>query len=354
MFKNLLLTAFLIIFTVGAAIAGGNELAYFRLQELKTLAAGSVAANDIIPIFDDSAGKVRSIDATNLPFDGNFDGVIGGTTPAAGSFTTLDASGATTLTTAALTGNLSLDDGVTASPSITLQDATNETAVLLKLDSGFATFTTVAADGLNILVGNLKVGNAACGVTQDGEDFCVEGTSEFDGAAQFDGAVTFGSTWTFASTAVASAPIINPGRDSFTICGEATTINNNTVFYGPDVGTLLPNAGNGQTCDINAVGNTTEATADAPAYTGLAFQALGMTCRNESDANADISFTLRTAAGATVPSVTCTISDGDRDCVADVQTTTAIASAATVAVAAASTGDIADANGFVCTVSVAY
>lgn len=155
------------------------------------------------------------------------------------------------------------------------------------------------------------------------------------------------------STANIEAVTANPGRGWFNICGEATTINNNTVYYGPSV-TLLASSGNGQTCDINATGNATEATADAPIFTNQAVQVLGMICRNEADANADISYTLRTAAGATVPSVTCTIADGERDCVADIQTTTAIAAGATVAVAAASSGDIADGNGFNCTVSVAY
>ncbi len=144
-----------------------------------------------------------------------------------------------------------------------------------------------------------------------------------------------------------------PGEGWFNICGEATTINNNTVYYGPS-NTLLASSGNGQTCDINAVGNTTEATADAPTLTNQAFHVTGMVCRNEGDANAAVSFTLRTAAGATAPSVTCSIADGERDCVADVQTTTIIAAGATVAVAAASTSDVADNNGFVCTVAIAY
>jgi len=146
---------------------------------------------------------------------------------------------------------------------------------------------------------------------------------------------------------------LSDGLGFFSICGEATTINNNTVYYGPNL-TLTANTINGQACDINAVGSTTEATADAPAYTNKAVKVQGMTCRNEGDANANISFTLRTAEGATVPSVTCTIADGERDCVADVGTSTDIAAGATVAIAAASSGNIADGNGFVCTVSVTY
>ena len=312
--KYFLVAVLLLITSTGVAIADNRFKPNTSIQELTEVSGSSLAATDFFIGFDTSANDFIKSDPTDANIlSGTIDGAtIGGSTAGAGNFTTLDATGATTLIDTTVTGDL------------------------------------------DVLTGDFSVGNGVPDVTLDGEDAYIEGTLEVDGAARFDGTVTFGNTWTFASTAVASAPIINPGRDYFTICGEATTVNNNTVFYGPNVTTLLPNAGNGQTCDINAVGNVTEATADAPAYTGLAFQVLGFTCRNEADANADISFTLRTAAGATVPSVTCTISDGDRDCVADVQTTTAIASAATVAIAAASSGDIADANGFVCTVAIAY
>jgi hypothetical protein len=177
---------------------------------------------------------------------------------------------------------------------------------------------------------------------QDGE-WVVGGTLD----------VVSGGTLKLNSTSIAKEPLLNPGRDWFNICGEATTVNNNTVYYGPSI-TLLASSGNGQTCDIHAAGNATEATADAPIYTNKAVQVLGMTCRNEADANANITYTLRTAAGATVPSVTCTIADGERDCVADVQTTTAIAAGATVVIAASSSSDVGDNNGFVCTISVAY
>jgi hypothetical protein len=145
----------------------------------------------------------------------------------------------------------------------------------------------------------------------------------------------------------------NPGRGFFQICGDATTVNNNTVYYGPG-STLTANIPGGRSCDITAAGNTTEATADAPVFTNKAFQVLGMTCFNQADQDADITYTLRTAAGATVPSVTCTIADGERDCVADVQTTTAVAAGATVAIAASSTSDIGASKGFNCTVFIAY
>ena len=326
-----LLTAILFACLIPILVfADGRELTIKNIRELQTLTAGNIASGDLVPVYDASTRLVKSVDATTLPLGGAFNGTVGATTPNTGEFTTIDASGTVTL-----------DDGTGASPSLSFIDATNESATFSKADSGYLSITTLAADGLEIVTGSLLIGNGTPDTTVDGEDLYVEGGFEVDGVI------------TIGSTAITHEPLINPGRDHFTICGEATTINNNTVFYGPSI-VLLPNAGNGQTCDINAVGNVTEATADAPIYTNQAVQILGMTCRNEADANADISFTLRTAAGATVPSVTCSIADGERDCVADIQTTTAIAAAATVAIAGASTGDIADANGFVCTVGVAY
>lgn len=51
-------------------------------------------------------------------------------------------------------------------------------------------FTPGAASGsLEVRTGNLQVGDGSPGETHNGEDFYVEGISEFDGAAYFDGAV---------------------------------------------------------------------------------------------------------------------------------------------------------------------
>jgi len=141
------------------------------------------------------------------------------------------------------------------------------------------------------------------------------------------------------------------GRGQIVICGDLTTINNNTVYYGPNTAVTATALG-GMTCSTANAGNTTEATADAPAFQARAFQVRGMVCRNV-DTNAAVSYTLRTAAGATVPSVTCSVADNELDCVADVQTTTTIASGATVAIAAASTADMG-AAAFVCAIDIAY
>ena len=67
-----------------------------------------------------------------------------------------------------------------------------------------------------------------------------------------------------------------------------------------------------------------------------------------------VAFTLRTAAGATDPSVTCSVADNETDCVANTQTTTDIASGATVAIEAdGSGGDVPTAQ-FHCTVNIVF
>lgn len=90
-------------------------------------------------------------------------------------------------------GNVTLDDGTGASPSLTFTDATDETAIFSKADSGYLSVTTLAADGLSILTGNLKIGSGTPDGTINGEDFYVTGIAEFDGAARFDAALDINS-----------------------------------------------------------------------------------------------------------------------------------------------------------------
>ena len=90
--------------------------------------------------------------------------------------------------------DVTLDDGTGASPSFTMTDETDETLVVSKVDSGYATFTTPAADGVQILTGSLKIGNGTPNQTINGEDLYVEGISEFDGAMAVDGTMTVSGT----------------------------------------------------------------------------------------------------------------------------------------------------------------
>ena len=63
--KRFLFAAVAIAFVAltSVAIAGGNELAYVRVQELPTLTAANVATGDFVPVYDASAGKVVKVDA---------------------------------------------------------------------------------------------------------------------------------------------------------------------------------------------------------------------------------------------------------------------------------------------------
>lgn len=89
-----------------------------------------------------------------------------------------------------LATTLTLDDGSGASPSFIMTDATDESATFSKVDAGFLTITTVAGDGIQVTTGNLKVGNGTPGVTQDGKDFYVEGTSELTALCTSVGGLT--------------------------------------------------------------------------------------------------------------------------------------------------------------------
>lgn len=198
----------------------------------------------------------------------------------------------------------------------------------------------------------------------DGTDLDVLPTADDSVFKLGNGTLSF-DAWLYGNTAsdyllwdasssllsVKGAAVLTAGQDIIQICGDLTTVNNNTVYYGPNRAVVATTA-SGMTCDVAATGNVTEATADAPALEAQAFQVSGMTCRTV-DMGATVSFTLRSAAAATTPSVTCSVADNELDCVADIQTTTAVASGATLAVAAASTGNLGT-GAFVCNIAISY
>ncbi len=307
---------------------------------------------DIAELYATVGGAPFGITATTGTFSStlNADGAV-----TFGS--TVGITGATTAAAITGSGTLTLDDNSGASPSFTLQDATNETALFSKVDAGYLTLTSDATDGFNQLVGNLKVGNGTPGVTLNGEDAYVEGTFEVDGATQFDGNVTVGAN-SFTTTGVISVDgaTVNKkslslsGRAQIKICGDGTTINNNTVYYGPSMVTV---AGAGRVCDITQVGNATEATADEKAFDATAFQILSMDCLTADPGAAGVTFTVNSAAAGLTPAITCTVANTKLGCTTATGTTTAIASGAVIDIAASSTGN-QGATPFACTLEVAY
>ena len=95
------------------------------------------------------------------------------------------------------TGAHTWDDGTTDSPALTLTDATNEDCAIVKLDNGNTTVTIPADTDLEIVTGNLAVGDDSPGTAaMDGEDAYIEGELEVDGVATLDSNVTVGGTLT--------------------------------------------------------------------------------------------------------------------------------------------------------------
>lgn len=201
-------------------------------------------------------------------------------------------------------------------------------------------------------VSGLRIGTGTTLGTSNG---IVIGSGWDAGISDASGITTSGTLTTTGAISVDGVTVNNkqltlPGRVDITICGDGTTINNNTIYYGPS---MVPVANAIRTCDTTQVGNATEATADAPALDNTAIQVLSMDCLTADPGAAGVSFTLRNNAGATVPSVTCTTANTKLGCTANVQTTTAIAAGNPIAVAAASTGNQGS-TPFACVIHAAY
>lgn len=212
-------------------------------DQLLWLSAATAATATTDPLFEILVGASPTADqqvfgvgkgtqASNTALftvDEDGDGVFAGTLTVSGTFyqtaiasaasgnvnLTIDAAGTGTITLGGtstgkittdnemeLTGDMdfsgtvisgvTLDDGVTDSPALTLQDATNETVAIVKKDNGDTEVTIPSDTDFEIVTGNLAVGNGSPGTAaMDGEDFYVNGDSEFDGAVQFDGLPTF-------------------------------------------------------------------------------------------------------------------------------------------------------------------
>lgn len=218
------------------------------------------------------------------------------------------------------------DNGITmASPFNTTSTITGSSASDIAINTN--KFTVAASSGNTVVAGTLAV----------------------TGVATVGGLVTTSPTVVDGVTVNAKALTL-PGRASIGICGDGTTINNNTVYYGPSMVTV---AGSGRVCDITQAGNTTEATADAPAFDNTAFQVLSMDCLTADPGASGVSFTLRNNAAATVPSVTCSVANTKLGCTANIQTTTAIAAGNPISIAAASAGNQGT-TPFSCILQVAY
>jgi len=252
-----------------------------------TLASGDLSVTGNLTLtgsFYQTAITSAAAGNVNLTVDAAGSGTItiGGTSTGATSFPNavsftgnVDIGNAATDTltiTSIIDSSVTLDDGVTDSPSLIFKDATDETATFAKADGANLQLTTTATEGLQIITGNLWVGNGSPGTApMNGEDFYVNGDSEFDGAVQVDGATTFAGAVTvsnaavtlYANEAITFTHASNGAADDLTI--DQTGAN--------DASLLLKSAGTGTDAigiAASAGGITMSSTAVASAWTHTA------------------------------------------------------------------------------------
>ena len=126
------------------------------------------------------AGAWETTDANSGLYTGNFDGIVGATTPAAGTFTTLHTTGAITAdTTLAVTGLTTHTGGVTITGAlkitpqlISAAGASQGVATLITKDVAIITVCTASARGIKLPV-------AATGLMVQIFSLCTQGTKVY-------------------------------------------------------------------------------------------------------------------------------------------------------------------------------
>ena len=116
-------------------------------------------------------------------------------------------------------------------------DADADTTLRAPVDD-IITMTLGAATGrLDLLTGNLKVGNGTSTLTQNGEDAYIEGTFEVDGQAQLDGGLDLNAS-TLTIDADADTTLVASTDDIITVTLGAATGRMDLLTRGfPSVGT---------------------------------------------------------------------------------------------------------------------
>ncbi len=110
--------------------------------------------------------------------------------------------------------NMTLDDGVTNSPSLIFKDGDDVTATLLKLDDADVTFTPgTTTESLRIVSGCFRVGDGTADVALDDEDAYVEGTFEVDDAVRLDGPIDANSTLNVQGATTLQAALIRTSQE---------------------------------------------------------------------------------------------------------------------------------------------
>jgi hypothetical protein len=189
------------------------------------------AGNGAIGIGSISTGAVTITPATTIVGATTLTGAL----TANGNVTLGNAAGDNITVTGSVVAALTLDDGSGASPDFIMQDATDENATFSKVDSGYLTITTAAADGVSVRDGNFSVGDGSVTETHDGEDMYVEGIFENDGGMYLDG-----------TTNLRGATVFTGATNTFTQGAAEYTVFNSAA-HTDTTGTVIVNTVAGAT-----------------------------------------------------------------------------------------------------------
>lgn len=152
--------------------------------------------------------------------------------------------------------NLTMDDDTTDSPSLILRDAGEATCTITKLNGANAntTITTSSATAkVQILTGNLKVGDGTETVTLNGDDGYITGTLEVASTTKLAGTLT-----TAGITAVGTVSVNDTASTNTTSIGAGTTTG--TITIG-GTGTQAIDVGAGAGAKAVTIGSVTGASA---------------------------------------------------------------------------------------------
>jgi len=175
---------FEIVVDSGNALGSGMDAD----QQVFGVAKGTQASNTPLLTLDEDGDFIVAATITGTA-------ITGTDITATGNVIFGDATTDTVTVTGYIVADLSLDDGSGAPPSLIFRDGSDETATFNKALSGYLSLTTQAADGLRVMVGNLRVGDGSPGTApMDGEDAYFEGQVEFDSQTTHD-AVTVMNEW---------------------------------------------------------------------------------------------------------------------------------------------------------------
>ncbi len=139
-------------------------------------------------------------------------------------------------------GGETLHIGTSTSDEAALGYTTSTNTFTLQSTGGISLTSGAGTDLVNVLTGNLKVGNGTPGVALNGEDIYVEGTLEVDGAQQFDGALVATSTATFNGNLTVGDAV-----------GDTVTVNSGAWTFANDTTIALSGGVNGLNIDSNTL-----------------------------------------------------------------------------------------------------